>query len=475
MLFPTPTFAIFLLIVLPTSWALMSRGGLWRPFMLAASYVFYAWWDWKFVFLLAVSTIVNHVLAVAIFRASRPRLRRAYLAAAVSFDLGLLGYFKYAGFFVSSAENFLTRLGIAHASSVVHVALPVGISFYTFMAISYVVDTYRGEVEPATFSRFAVFLSFFPHLVAGPIVRASELFPQLERPRDPRRVDTNRAYYLILTGLFLKVVIANHLATHIVDEVFAAPSQHSSLETLFAIYGYAVQIFADFCGYTSIAIGVALLLGFEFPQNFNAPYTATSLQDFWRRWHMTLSRWLRDYLYIPLGGNRKGHLRTYVNLLLTMLLGGLWHGAAWTFVAWGAIHGLGLVLGRLRQDVRRAHDLPEPANTLARRIIGRVVTFHIVCFAWIFFRADSFGRAWDVITQLATAWGQPSPLVTTSVLLAIAVGIGSQYVPTAAIGSILRGFGRLALPAQAACLALGLMVVDTLGPPGVAPFIYFRF
>jgi alginate O-acetyltransferase complex protein AlgI len=288
-------------------------------------------------------------------------------------------------------------------------------------------------------------------------------------------VDTTRAYYLILTGLFLKVVIANHLATHIVDEVFAAPNRHSSLETLFAIYGYAVQIFADFCGYTSIAIGVALLLGFEFPQNFAAPYTAVSLQDFWRRWHMTLSRWLRDYLYIPLGGNRKGRLLTYRNLLLTMLLGGLWHGAAWTFVAWGGIHGTGLVLQRLRQDLRRARGRPEPANTLARRVVGRLVTFHVVCFAWIFFRADSFGRAWAVITQLVTAWGQPSPLVTSSVLLAIGVGIGSQYVPAAVITGLLRGFGRLGLVPQAACLAVGLMLVDTLGPPGVAPFIYFRF
>jgi D-alanyl-lipoteichoic acid acyltransferase DltB (MBOAT superfamily) len=475
MLFPTPTFAIFLLIVLPLSWALMARQPLWRPFMVGASYVFYAWWDWKFVFLLGASTVVNHVFAVAIFRARGSRLRRVYLVAALAFDLGVLGYFKYAGFFVSSAENFLTSLGIADASSVVHVALPVGISFYTFMAISYVVDTYRGELQPATFSSFAVFLSFFPHLVAGPIVRASELLPQLERPRDPRRVDTTRAYYLILTGLFLKVVIANHLATHIVDEVFAAPNRHSSLETLFAIYGYAVQIFADFCGYTSIAIGVALLLGFEFPQNFNAPYTAVSLQDFWRRWHMTLSRWLRDYLYIPLGGNRKGRLLTYRNLLITMLLGGLWHGAAWTFVAWGGIHGLGLVVERVRQDFRRARGRPEPANTLARRIVGRLVTFHVVCFAWIFFRADSFGRAWDVITQLVTAWGQPSPLVTGSVSLAIAVGIGSQYVPTTVVARVLRGFGRLGVVPQATCLAVGLMLVDTLGPPGVAPFIYFRF
>ena len=224
--------------------------------------------------------------------------------------------------------------------------LPVGVSFFTFMAISYVVDTYRGELVPTTLMRFAVFQAFFPHLVAGPIVRAGELLPQLEQPRDPRRVDTGRAFFLIVTGLFLKVVIANHLATHIVDDVFAAPNRHSSLEVLVAVYGYAVQIFADFCGYTNIAIGVALLLGFEFPQNFASPYTAVSLQDFWRRWHMTLSRFLRDYLYIPLGGNRKGRIFTYRNLLLTMLLGGLWHGAAWTFVVWGGIHGLGLAVER---------------------------------------------------------------------------------------------------------------------------------
>ena len=214
------------------------------------------------------------------------------------------------------------------------------------MAISYVVDTYRGELVPASLMRFAVFQAFFPHLVAGPIVRASELLPQLEQPRDPRRSTPSRAFFLILSGLFLKVVIANHLATHIVDDVFAAPNRHSSLEVLVAVYGYAVQIFADFCGYTNIAIGVALLLGFEFPQNFASPYTAVSLQDFWRRWHMTLSRWLRDYLYIPLGGNRKGRIFTYRNLMLTMLLGGLWHGAAWTFVVWGGIHGLGLAVER---------------------------------------------------------------------------------------------------------------------------------
>ena len=263
------------------------------------------------------------------------------------------------------------------------------------------------------------------------------------------------------------MVIANHLATHIVDEVFAAPNRHSSLEVLVGVYAYAVQIFADFCGYTNIAIGVALLLGFEFPQNFNSPYAAVTLQDFWRRWHMTLSRWLRDYLYIPLGGNRKGALVTYRNLMITMLLGGLWHGAAWTFVAWGAIHGIGLCVracAALASDRRRR-----------RAWFGRILTFQIVCFAWIFFRADSFARAWQVIERLFTAWGRPSPLVTTSVVLAIVVGIAGQYLRPGRSAALLVGFQRLPVVAQAACLGASLLVINTLGPEGVAPFIYFRF
>ncbi len=460
MLFPTVTFAVFFLVVLPVSWALQPHQRAWRAFIVLASYVFYGWWDWRFVFLLAGSTVVNHVLAVAIHRAGSRAARKALLGTAVAFDLGLLAWFKYAGFFASSADNLLGT------GWIVNVALPIGISFYTFMAISYVVDTYRGLLVPASFARFAVFQAFFPHLVAGPIVRASELLPQLETPRDPRKVNVARAYFLILTGLFLKVVIANHLATHIVDDVFAAPSRHSSLEVLVAVYGYAVQIFADFCGYTNIAIGVALLLGFEFPQNFDAPYTAVSLQDFWRRWHMTLSRWLRDYLYIPLGGNRKGRILTYRNLLLTMVLGGLWHGAAWTFVVWGGIHGVGLA-------VERAIGW-RPTSTAAQWF-GRVLTFHVVCFGWVFFRADSFQRAGEVLTRLVTAWGRPSPLVTTSVVLAIAVGLGGQYLRPGSVAGLVAGFRRLPVAAQASCVGVVLALINTLGPEGVAPFIYFRF
>jgi D-alanyl-lipoteichoic acid acyltransferase DltB (MBOAT superfamily) len=460
MLFPTATFAVFFLIVLPVSWLLMPSQRAWRGWILLASYVFYGWWDWRFVLLLVASTVVNHVLALAIYRARAVRWRRAFLTLAVGFDLGFLAYFKYAGFFVSSFDN------VVGTSWIVTVALPVGISFYSFMAISYVVDIYRGELVPASFSRFAVFQAFFPHLVAGPIVRARELLPQLESPRDPRRVNTSRAFVLILSGLFLKVVIANHLATHIVDEVFAAPDSHSSLEVLVAIYGYSVQIFADFCGYTNIAIGIALLLGFVFPQNFDSPYAAVSLQDFWRRWHMTLSRWLRDYLYIPLGGNRKGRLATYRNLMLTMLLGGLWHGAAWTFVIWGGIHGVGLCFERAlgwRPTSRRAQWL------------GRILTFQIVCFAWVFFRADSLARAGQILERLVTAWGQPSPLVTASVLLAIAVGIGGQYVRPSAVAAVIRGFGRMPTLAQAGCIGFAVALIETLGPVGVPPFIYFRF
>jgi alginate O-acetyltransferase complex protein AlgI len=459
-LFPTVTFAVFFLIVLPTSWALMRRQHAWRWFILAASFVFYGWWDWRFVFLLTASIVVNQALGVAINRAEAPVPRKTLLVLAVGFDLGILAYFKYTNFFLSSADNILGT------SWLTNVTLPVGVSFYTFMAISYVVDIYRRELVPTTPMKFAVFQAFFPHLVAGPIVRASELVPQLDEPRDPRRVNTSRAFVLIVSGLFLKVVIANHLASHIVDAVFAAPERHSSLEVLVGVYGYAVQIFADFCGYTNIAIGVALLLGFRFPQNFASPYTAVSLQDFWRRWHMTLSRWLRDYLYIPLGGNRKGRLMTYRNLMLTMLLGGLWHGAAWTFVVWGGIHGVGLCIERATGW--RPH-------TRAQEWLGRILTFHVVCLAWIFFRADSFGTAREVIVRLFDAWGQSSPLVTTSVVLAIAVGIVAQYVRPTTVTSVLHGFGRMPIVAQAACVAVALTLINTLGPTGVAPFIYFRF
>ncbi|HET9242197.1 MAG TPA: MBOAT family O-acyltransferase [Gaiella sp.] len=472
MLFPTATFALFFLVVLPLSWLTMPWPHRWRPFIIVASYVFYGWWDWRFVLLLAACTLWNQVLAVRIWRSRVQAQRRALLWLALAGNLGLLGYFKYYDFFVNSSDNLAAVVGVDLPLGVKSIVLPVGISFYTFMAISYVVDAYRGDFQPTTLEKFAVYLSFFPHLVAGPIVRPSELIPQIDTPRNPRRVDTGRAFYLIATGLFKKVVIANYLASSIVDEVFAAPGEHSSLEILIAVYAYAVQIYADFSGYTDIAIGIALLLGFSFPQNFDSPYAAVSVQDFWRRWHMTLSRWLRDYVYIPLGGNRRGRVLTYRNLMLTMLLGGLWHGAAWTFVVWGGLHGAALAWERWRGESRGAAESPPSTRSVW---IARILTFHFVCFAWIFFRSDSFDAAWEMILGLSTGWGEASPLVTSGVLLAIAVGIGSQYLPARVPRLVMARFSRLPVLGQATVLALALMLTSVLGPEGVAPFIYFQF
>jgi alginate O-acetyltransferase complex protein AlgI len=472
LLFPTATFAIFFLVVLPLSWLTMPWPHRWRPFIVAASYVFYSWWDWRFIFLLAGCTLWNQVLAVRIWRARVRAQRKALLALALAGNLAVLGYFKYYDFFVTSTDNLLSVVGLDVPLELKSIVLPVGISFYTFMAISYVVDAYRGDFEPTTLEKFAVYLSFFPHLVAGPIVRPAELIPQIDTPRNPRRVDTSRAFYLIATGLFKKVVIANYLASSIVDEVFGAPGQHSSLEILIAVYAYAVQIYADFSGYTDIAIGIALLLGFTFPQNFDSPYAAVSVQDFWRRWHMTLSRWLRDYVYIPLGGNRGGTILTYRNLMLTMLIGGLWHGAAWTFVVWGGLHGAALVYERWRSDRLGGQT---PVVTGWARWRARLLTFHFVCFAWIFFRSDSFDAAWEMIKGLFTQWGEPSPLVTSGVLLAIAAGIGSQYLPARIPRLVMARFSRLPVLGQATVLALSLMLTSVMGPEGVAPFIYFQF
>jgi alginate O-acetyltransferase complex protein AlgI len=274
------------------------------------------------------------------------RTRKRALTAAIVFDLGLLCVFKYLGFFTEEVDGALDSVGLGSPLPLLQIVLPIGISFFTFQAISYVVDVYRGETRAASLGDVAILQAFFPHLIAGPIVRANELLPQLRTPRDPREVLAGPGLFLIAGGLVKKTVVADELARNVVDPVFNDPSAHSGLEVLVSIYGFAAQIYCDFSGYTDMAIGLALLLGFQLPQNFNRPYLALSLQDFWRRWHMTLSRWLRDYLYIPLGGNRDGERRTYRNLMLTMLLGGLWHGAAWTFVIWGGIHGGAMSLER---------------------------------------------------------------------------------------------------------------------------------
>jgi alginate O-acetyltransferase complex protein AlgI len=351
MLFPTISFGVFFVIVLPLSWAVMPRRVWWRLLMVAASWIFYGFAGWGFVPLLIGSTVVNHAFAHIIHRSEGNR-RKWLVRSAVAVNLGGLGWFKYIGFLSSSAASLVDYMGLGIHLPLPKALLPAGISFFTFQALSYVIDVNRRKVQPVALLDFAVYLSFFPHLLSGPIVRASEFLPQIRRSIDPNRVDAGRGLWLIAQGLFKKVVIASYLGTNAVDPLFGFPHQHGGVEALLGVYAYAIQIYADFSGYTDMAIGLALLLGVRFPQNFDAPYKSRSLQEFWRRWHMTLSRWLRDFLYIPLGGNRRGNRRTYVNLMLTMLLGGLWHGAAWTFVAWGGLHGLGLAAGRLRTASR---------------------------------------------------------------------------------------------------------------------------
>ncbi len=477
MLFPTIDFAIFFGIVFVLNWLLAPFATPWRLFMIAASYFFYAWWNWRFIFLLMATTAITIAGGRLVAGAQSPRARRNWMIVAVAGDLGLLGWFKYFGFFSVNFDNIAHNLGMGNPVPLLAVTLPVGISFFTFMGLSYIIDIYRGSLEPSPWLDVAVYLCFFPHLIAGPIVRGSDLLPQIRRAnrRDPRKLAMPRAAYLIFAGLFKKVVLSSYVSSAIVDPVFANPRSHSALEVIFAAWGFGVQIYCDFSGYTDIAIGCALLLGFRFPENFDSPYTARSLQDFWRRWHITLSLWLRDYLYIPLGGNQGSRASLYRNIMITMVLGGLWHGAAWTFIVWGTIHGVGQCLGHARRARRVAAGLPPQAEGRLAVAWQRFATFQIVCFAWIFFRATSIDNAFAMLSRLVTGWGEASPLVTFPVVVAIAVGIGIQYLPKGVALRAQEVFSRLNWLLQGATLAVILLVITTLGPPGVAPFIYFRF
>ncbi len=510
MLFPSMTFALFFLIVMPVAWKLRPRPTAWKLFVLVASYVFYAGWDWRFVGLLAASTVGNQLSANGITRATTEAGRRGALVGGLVMNLGVLGFFKYYGFFVETLLNLLRPFGLAPTALLIEITLPVAISFFTFCGISYIVDVYRGELQPAPLLDLAVYLAFFPHLVAGPIVRGAEILPQLRRLPDAKVVDATRAARLIARGLIKKVIVADFLARAITDPVFNAPRGYKSWDLLVGAYAFSVQIYADFSGYTDIAIGAALLLGIKFPPNFDRPYVAATLQEFWRRWHMTLSRWLRDYLYIPLGGNRGGRLMQYRNLFLTMLLGGLWHGASWNFVVWGGLHGVGLGVERWNRERRSAPrrrrpepierirtslgletshgEVPlvepdgtvrtvrvdEPAPHVPNPWLGRLIVFHFVTVAWIFFHTDSINDAGQYLWRLISAWGSTG-VATPLVLLVVLAALAFQYLPPR-VGHLFEWRVSQWPPiAQGIGFALVLLACDVLGPQGVAPFIYFQF
>jgi len=486
MLFPTTVFAVFFLCVFTGSWLLRRHTVLWQLYLLACSYVFYGWWDWRFLSLIAACSLVNHAAAVGMGRSRSPRLRRTFLIMALVFDLGVLGFFKYYSFFVISAYAALHRVGLTCSLPPLDVVLPVGISFFTFQAMSYVIDVYRRAIEPAQSTlAFSTYLAFFPQLVAGPIVRARVLLPQLTGGRDHQHIDAGRASSLILVGLFKKVVIANALAQRLVDPVFDDPASFAAPDVLLGVYGYAIQIYCDFSAYSDIAIGVALLLGIRFPVNFNAPYFACSFRGFWQRWHMSLSSWLRDYLYIPLGGSRGTRWCGYRNLFITFLLGGLWHGAQWRFVAWGALHGVYLAaeraVGHMRGRSRQGGDhgkAPElDRNSLLhssgmqrlRHVAAGLVVFHLVCLSWVFFRSQSFEDAWILLGRLGS-W-ERGTLWSGITLGMLILGFAVQGLDGKRMAPVWDWLNRQSFLLHGGLVALIL----GLGPRGVAPFIYFQF
>jgi alginate O-acetyltransferase complex protein AlgI len=475
MLFPTTDFAIFFAIAFTVNWLLNPYAGWWKLSMLGLSYVFYGWVGWSYCLLLVLTTSVTYVGGAWVNASRTERGRRIAMGVSVGALLAILGWFKYYGFVSVNLDNLTHALDLGRAVPLLQVGLPIAISFFTFMAISYVVDIYRRELEPARPLDLAVYISFFPHLLAGPIVRGGELLPQIRRRRNPNSIDYSRAFWLILAGLFKKVVISSYVSSAIVTPVFTSPTQHSAPEAIFAAWGYAVQIYCDFSGYTDIAIGLAMLLGFRFPQNFDAPYTARNLQDFWRRWHMTLSRWLRDYLYIPLGGSANGQAQTVRNIMITMVLGGLWHGAAWTFVVWGALQGVGQSVGHVRRKSRERRGLPGVAEGPVRDWVQRFLTFQYVCLGWVFFNATGMSQAFAVIGRLFSGWGEASPLITPLLIVTIVGTLASQFVPPLRIDRLQAAFSRQKVAVQVGLLGFALLGITTFGPVGVAPFIYYRF
>ncbi|HVY49693.1 MAG TPA: MBOAT family protein [Minicystis sp.] len=477
MLFTTLAYAKFFLGAFVVSWALARLRSPWPRilFLLAASYAFYAAWKWQYLPLIFASSTVDFFLARAIARRDDARKRKALLLVTVVLNLGFLGFFKYWNFALENFEAARALLSgaapTAPADALRVLLPPVGISFFTFESMSYVIDVYRRELEPhESYFRYLLFVSFFPHLVAGPIVRPRDLLPQLERPPSLTREAGGEALFLIALGLLKKLVISDQLATNLVDRVFQRPENFSALEVLAGVYGYAIQIYCDFSGYTDIAIGSALLLGVRFPKNFDAPYKATNLADFWRRWHISLSTWLRDYLYIPLGGNRGPSWMTYRNLMITMLLGGLWHGASWTFVFWGLLHGVGLAATRAWQRRRGASA---EASTFGKLAAG-FLTFHYVCLAWIFFRAPTFAKATLVLKQIATltTFHPNLPLVVQALLV---IGIASHLVPEDAYARARRAFVALPAPAQGLVLFAVAAVLHEAASAEAVPFVYFQF
>src|SRR6056297_2010640 len=489
LLFTQPYFWVFFTILTGFYSLLYKRKGLRNGYLLIMSLFFYYKTGGFFFFLLIFSTIVDYFIGHAIYRSQTKKKKKLFVALSVFVNLLVLSYFKYTFFFIESfnsifntdipAIDYLASLTNSITGSnfdITSIFLPIGISFFTFQTISYTVDVYRGKVKPVdSIIDFGFYVSFFPQLVAGPIVRAAQFIPQMYQDYKLTREEMGHALFLILSGLLKKMVISDYISINFVDRVFEAPAAYSGFENLMAVYGYSIQIYCDFSGYTAIAIGVALLLGFRLPINFNAPYKATDITDFWRRWHISLSSWLRDYLYIPLGGNRRSKTRTNINLLITMLLGGLWHGANVRFLIWGGLHGIGLVIHKLWIKINPFRK----KRNVFYHFFSLFMTFHFVTFLWIFFRAQTFDKAMLMIRQITQQFGASmlfDMIIGYKIIfLLIFWGLIIHWLPSQFKEACRGLFIQSPLIVKIVIIILTVFIIYQFKTAGLQPFIYFQF
>jgi alginate O-acetyltransferase complex protein AlgI len=475
MVFNSLTFLVFFAVVwtlhqLPLPWTAKKIN------LLLASYAFYAAWNPPFVLLLFLSACVDFKLARQMGRLQSKTARRSLLILSLVLNLGLLGFFKYGNFFRENFAALVARFGVHYQPSPFDIILPLGISFYTFETISYLIDVYRRRIEPwESFLDYALFLTFFPHLVAGPIVRAHDFLPQCLQPRRASAAQVEWGIFMLTAGLFEKVILADAILAPVADRTYGAVFQATFVDAWVGTLAFAGQIFFDFAGYSACGIGAALCLGFVLNDNFRFPYAAIGFSDFWQRWHISLSTWLRDYLYIPLGGNRAGAFRTQSNLMVTMLLGGLWHGASWRFVGWGALHGLYLAGERV---VRRWLGRDNPGNLPASgltQIALMLLTFALVCATWVFFRAASFKEAFHLLAMMLRLSMEPFLLShrdVGAVLLVTTLLLAGHW--TLRNSSMEEAIGRLPWWGRAAFVGI-LAFCLVLAPGDDRAFIYFQF
>lgn len=471
MIFSSFTFLFFFLTVLLL--VIVAPQRIRKFILLAASYFFYGYWDYRFLVLIFASTVVDFGVGRWLSHVARPSYRKLLLTLSIITNLGFLGFFKYYNFFVDSANAVLSTWGWGVSN--LHIILPVGISFFTFQTMSYTIDVYRRKLEPVEhFADFALFVAFFPQLVAGPIVRASDFLPQLKRPVRVTSANLWAGSQIFIIGLFKKLMIADAVAP-LVDRVYAYPGYFDSYTVWLAVIAYSLQIYGDFSGYSDMAIGCARILGYRFHRNFDMPYLSRDIAEFWRRWHISLSSWLRDYLYIALGGNRKGHMRTYANLMLTMTLGGLWHGASWNFVAWGVLHGLALSVHRAWRHRQGAVQASSGSRRLVRTTVSAVATFLFVTLVWVLFRAPDTQTGLTIYSKLFLLTPDGAAWHYTLAYVAVVWCIVGHIAGSWRAKEELVFFSTPDSYRAAFATITILLFIYLFAPTNISPFIYFQF